>query len=280
MFGRFIDPYVRRWLNPPPPVVRPLPAALAARAQDVSIPAGTLPMKAWLVRAEGRSTGTVTLVHGWGQDSGRMGPLAAHIVARGMTALLVDLPGHGRTGPVASYNAMLMVDDLRAVRDWIATRDELRGLPTALLGFSFGGLGAYVAASRDARWAALVVIAAPLGTMEAARIYLDDKGLPGRWLHGMVRRSFIRTAGVDPESFDAARNLASIRVPVMIVHGENDEVVPVWHAERLEAAVPAGLATVLRVPGANHSAVLEHAATGASVAEFLSKSLAGARAKP
>jgi pimeloyl-ACP methyl ester carboxylesterase len=197
-----------------------------------------------------------------------------------MTALLVDLPGHGRTGSVASYNAMLMVDDLGAVRDWIATRDELRELPSALLGFSFGGLGAYVAASRDARWAALVVVAAPLGTMEAARIYLDDKGLPGRWLQGMVRRSFLRTAGVDPESFDAARNLAAIRVPVMIVHGENDEVVPVWHAERLEAAVPAGLATVLRVPGANHSAVLEHAATGASVAEFLSRSLAGARVKP
>ena len=208
-----------------------------------------------------------------------MGPLAAHVVALGMTALLVDLPGHGRTGPVESYNAALMVDDLRRVRDWIATRDELRGLPAALLGFSFGGLGAYVAASRDARWAALVVIAAPLGTMEAARIYLDDKGLPGRWLHGMVRRSFIRSAGVDPESFDAARNLASIRVPVMIVHGEKDEVVPVWHADRLEAAVPAGLATVLRVPGANHSAVLEENAVGVGVAEFLIKGLAGAGAK-
>jgi uncharacterized protein len=280
MLGRFVDPFVRRWLNPPPPAARPLPAVLAARVEDVSIPGSTLPMKAWLVRAEGHSAGTIAFVHGWGQDSGRMGPLAAHVVARGMTALLVDLPGHGRTGSVASYNAALMVDDLRAVRDWIATRDDLRGLPAAILGFSFGGLGAYVAASRDARWAALVVIAAPRGTMEAARIYLDDKGLPGRWLNGIVRRSFIRAAGVDPESFDAARNLASIRVPVMIVHGEKDEVVPVWHAERLEAAVPAGLATVVRVPGANHSAVLEDNNVGVGVAEFLLKSLGGARAKP
>jgi pimeloyl-ACP methyl ester carboxylesterase len=209
-----------------------------------------------------------------------MGPLAAHVVARGMSALLVDLPGHGRTGPVASYHAALMVDDLSAVRDWIATRDDLRGLPVAILGFSFGGLGTYVAASRDARWAALVVIAAPLGTMEAARIYLDDKGLPGRWLHGMVRRSFIRTAGVDPESFDAARNLGSIRVPVMIVHGEKDDVVPAWHAERLEAAIPAGLATVVRVPGAGHSGVLDDEAVGARVAGFLHEQLekAGARA--
>ena len=65
----------------------------------------------------------------------------------------------------------------------------------------------------------------------------------------------------------------------MIVHGEKDEVVPVWHADRLEAAVPAGLATVLRVPGANHSAVLEENAVGVGVAEFLIKGLAGAGAK-
>jgi pimeloyl-ACP methyl ester carboxylesterase len=280
MFGRFVDPYVRRWLNPPPPEPRPLPAALASRAKDVLIPGNTLTMKAWLVPADRRSVGTVTLVHGWGQDAGRMGLLAAHIVARGMTALLVDLPGHGRTGPVISYNAALMVDDLRAVRDWVATRDDLRGRPAALLGFSFGGLGAYVAASRDRRWAVLVVVAAPLGTMEAARIYLDDKGLPGKWLHGMVRRSFIRAIGVEPESFDAARNLGSIQAPVMIVHGEKDEVVPAWHAERLEAAAPAGLATVMRVPGAGHSGVLDDATVGERVSGFLFEKLEKAGAKP
>ena len=279
MLGRLVDPFVRRMLNPPPPESRPLPAALAARAEDVTIPGNTLPIKAWFVRAEGRVMGTVAFVHGWGHDAGRMAKLAAHVVARGMTALLVDLPGHGRTGPVASYNAALMVDDLRAVRDWIAKRDELRGLPAAILGFSFGGLGAYVAASRDPRWAALVVVAAPLGTMEAARIYLDDKGLPGKWLDGMVRRSFIRAIGVDPESFDAAQNLGSIRVPVLIVHGEKDEVVPVWHAERLEAAIPAGLATVVRVAAVGHSGVLDDGAVGARVAGFLYEQLEKAGAK-
>jgi pimeloyl-ACP methyl ester carboxylesterase len=148
------------------------------------------------------------------------------------------------------------------------------------VGFSFGGLGAYVAASRDTRWAALVLIAAPLGTMEAARIYLDEQGIPGKWLDGLVRRALIRTFGVEPESFDAARNLGSIRVPVLIVHGENDEVVPAWHAERLEAAIPAGLATVVRVPGASHSAVLDDESVGAGVAGFLHEQLekAGARA--
>lgn len=269
MLDRLVDPLVRSMLHPPRRGPRPLPSALLARAEDVSIPGRKFLLKAWLLRPDGSPTGTVVIVHGWGGDAGRMAPLAAHLVARGMTALLVDLPGHGRTGPVRRYNAALMVDDLHAVRDWIAKRDELRQLPAAIVGYSFGGLGSYVAASRDPRWGALVVLAAPLGPMEAARLYLDGKGLPGRWLGGMVRRSFIRAVGVDPDAFDGDRNLATIKIPVMIVHGENDEIVPMWHAERLQAAVPAGLGTLLRIPGAGHSAILVDDVVGSRVAEFL-----------
>lgn len=256
-------------LRPPQRAPRPLPADLAARAEDVSIPAATVPLKAWLLRPDATPLGTVAFVHGWGSDGGRMAALAQHVVARGMTTLLVDLPGHGRTGPVESYNAVLMVDDLRAVRDWIAARIDLRPRPAAILGYSFGGLGAYVAASRDPRWAALVVMSAPCGPMEATRLYLDGRGLPGRWLVATVRSSVIRALGVDPDEFDAERNLPSIKAPVMIVHGENDEVVPVWHAKRLAELVPSGLGTLMLVPKADHSAPLADAAVGQRVGEFL-----------
>ena len=269
MLDRLIDPLMRRMLHPPMRTPRPLPPALAARAEDVSIPAGTVTIRAWLLRPDGPPQGLAVFVHGWSSDGGRMAPLAGHALAHGLAVLLVDLPGHGRTGPVATYNAALMVEDLRAARDWVATRVDLRGLPAALVGYSFGGLGAYVAASRDARWSALVVVAAPLGPVAAARLYLDGQGFPGRWMEGLVRRSFVRTVGVDPDTFDGARNLSSIRVPVLIVHGESDEVVPVWHAERLEAAVPRGLGTLLRVAGASHSGLLVDDGVGERIAAFL-----------
>ncbi len=269
MLDRLVDPLVRRMLHPPRRGPRHLPEALLARAEDVSIPRRRFLLKAWLLGPDGLPVGTVVIVHGWGGDAGRMAPLAAHVVARGMAVLLVDLPGHGRTGPVPRYNAALMVEDLRAVRDWIAKRDALRGLPAAIAGYSFGGLGSYVAASRDPRWGALVVLAAPVGPMEAARLYLDGKGLSWRWFGGMVRRAFIRAVGVDPDTFDGERNLATIEVPVMIVHGESDEVVPVGHGERLHAAVPAGLGTLMRVPRAGHSAILVDEDVGVRVAEFL-----------
>jgi pimeloyl-ACP methyl ester carboxylesterase len=274
MLDRLADLFVRRMLRPPRRVARPLPAALAARAADVTIPASRVPLSGWLVGADREAVGTVVVVHGWGGDAGRMAPLAEHLLVQGMAVLLVDLPGHGRTGAVPTYNAKLMVDDLRSVRDWVAGRDDLRVRPAAILGFSFGGLGAYVAASRDPRWAALVVLAAPLGPMEAVRLYLDGRGLPGRLLDGTVRRSFVRAVGADPDAFGAAQSLVSIRVPVLVVHGQEDEVVPVWHADRIGAAVPPGLGTLWRVPEADHSAVLVDDRVGERVAAFLSTHLA------
>jgi pimeloyl-ACP methyl ester carboxylesterase len=289
MLGKLVDPIVLRMLRPPRAAARPLPTDLAGRAEDVSIAAPTVPLRAWLVRAagegvrgaagdaSGEASGTVVVVHGWGSDAGRMAPLASHLVRGGMTALLVDLPGHGRTGPVERYDAGRMLADLFAVREWVAGRKELAARPTAILGYSFGGLGAYVAASRDPRWAALTVIAAPLGPLEAAELYLDGKGLPGRWLQKLMRRSFIRALGVDPDEFNAASNLPRIRVPVLVVHGDEDDVVPAWHADRIFAAVPSGLGVLMRIPVAGHGEPIADDVIGERIATFFASHMTETR---
>jgi hypothetical protein len=99
--------------------------------------------------------------------------------------------------------------------------------------------------------------------MEAARIYLDGKGLPGRWLDGMVRRSFDPHAGSIRTASMRRDNLGVDPVPVMIVHGEKDEVVPCGTRSGSRRRCRRGSRTVLRVPGASHSAVLVRRRVGA-----------------
>jgi pimeloyl-ACP methyl ester carboxylesterase len=274
MLDRLFDPLMRKMLHPPVRPARPLSEALAARVEDVTIPGAAMPLKGWLVRPTTDAVGIAVFVHGWSSDGGRLSPLAAAVVERGVAVLLVDLPGHGRTGPVPTYNAHLMVLDLKCVGDWVAKRSDLAALPAAILGYSFGGLGAYVSAARDPRWQALVLIAAPLGPMQATRLYLDGKGLPGKFLVKMMRRSAIRTLGVDPDDYDASRNLPRLAIPVLVVHGEDDRVVPVAHGEGLAALVPAGRGTFVRVPGAGHNDPIGDPAVGARVAAFLADHLA------
>jgi pimeloyl-ACP methyl ester carboxylesterase len=57
------------------------------------------------------------------------------------------------------------------------------------------------------------------------------------------------------ERSSAVNHLASTRVPVLVLHGEDDEVVPVEHARMLEAATAdSDLVRVWVVPGGGHAA--------------------------
>lgn len=265
MIPRFvIDPLFRRILRPPARTPRPLPPELAARAEDVTI-SGARPMKAWHVKPEGDCRGTVVFVHGWSSDGGRMAPLARPLIRAGFACLLVDLPGHGRTGPIEAYHAGYMVEDLRAVAD------HLDGVHAALLGYSFGGIGAIVAAASDPRWAALVVLATAVGPMEATEVYLEGKGFPARWFRKTLHRTARRIVGVDPNGFRGLTHLPSLELPILFIHGTDDEVVPVEHGKRLHAAAPPGLAELLLVEGAGHDALLTNVEAGRRIAAFLER---------
>jgi pimeloyl-ACP methyl ester carboxylesterase len=269
MIDRLFDPIVKKMLRPKPGEPKPLPEDLARRAEDVTIDGPTLPMRAWVLRPERPAAGIVLFVHGWTSDGGRMAPVARAVVARGLTVVLIDLPGHGRTGPVEAYNAHMMVQDIGRAGAWIGSRADLAVLPAGLLGFSFGGLGSFNAAARDPRWRALVVMAAPMGPMQAAGLYLDGKGMPGAFLVGLMRKSVIRVVGVDPDDYDASRVAPRLRVPVLVIHGEKDHIVPVAHGEGLAKLVTPGFGEFLRVPGVDHNELLDEASVGERAASFL-----------
>ena len=87
-------------------------------------------------------------------------------------------------------------------------------------------------------------------------------GGPWGWFGPVVQRATANGPGgaidddlasVAPWGFD----LASIPVPVFLLHGDADRVVPVGHAHRVAAVVPG--ASVRVVPGASHLSVLAEA---------------------
>ena len=273
MIDRLFDPLVRRMLQPPRRTPRELPRELHVVATDVAIDTRGLAMKGWLLAPEADARGVVLLVHGWGSDGARSSGLARQLLAAGVTVLLVDLPGHGRTGPVASYDATLMVEDIAAARRWLARQPDLSGRRAGLLGISFGGVGAYVSASRDRSWSSLALLGVPMGPVEASRLYLDGRGLPGAWLTTLLKRSLTRVLAVDPDSYAGAACLPLVRVPVLIVHGREDRVVPIAHAEALASAAQGGEREVHWIEGAGHD-LSEDPTAGDRVSEFFGRTLA------
>lgn len=90
-------------------------------------------------RAEGERRGTLLLLHGFGEHSGRYAHVAAWLAARGIAVYAIDQRGHGRSpgprGHIARFAQYL--SDVVALRKTAAA--EVPG-PLLLLGHSFGGL--------------------------------------------------------------------------------------------------------------------------------------------
>jgi 3-oxoadipate enol-lactonase len=68
---------------------------------------------------------------------------------------------------------------------------------------------------------------------------------------------------------DSTPLLAQVKVPALVVTGEEDEIIPVEESRRMAAAIPG--ATLVIIPGAGHLANLEQPdAFNAALNTFLS----------
>jgi pimeloyl-ACP methyl ester carboxylesterase len=86
-----------------------------------------------------------------------------------------------------------------------------------------------------------------------------------------LRALFHTRYGRTPEEFSARTLAQAVQVPVLLVHGAQDELVPVEQAAENLAQLSSGRLQV--APGLNHSAPLRDAATVELMARFLSERL-------
>ena len=166
--------------------------------------------------------GAPTLVHfhGNGEELADLVDLVALLRARGLGVLAVEYPGYGLSRPGepserAIYEAAeLALHDLRENKG--VSRER-----TVLSGQSLGSGVAVEMASRGL--GARAILFAPYTSIaDVANVYFPF--LPNRWL--------LR------DRFDNAAKAPRVTVPVLVVHGTDDEVIPFELGERLAGMFP------------------------------------------
>ncbi len=232
---------------------------------------------AWL--PDGDVERVVVLLHGYGEYLGLYDALARRLTADGSAVHAMDAMGHGRSDgerAVLDWNAY--VDDARQLAT-IAT-DRHPGRPVVVVGHSGGGLAAYLLALRSPGIAdALVLSGAPLRRQEWIEAALASDGAaepdadpselfstrpeyvhallhdPLTWHGGFRRESLLAITQVWPE---AATGLAEglPELPVLFVHGEDDQVVQVADARTAAGMLPG--ARLVTFPGDLHDVLNEH----------------------
>ena len=134
----------------------------------------------------------------------------------GAAVLLVEYPGYGRSTGAPSQRSIAA--SMASAYDQMLTRPDVDPKKIVAYGRSLGG-GAACALARERSLAALVLESTFTSVIPLAREF---------WLPAFLVR--------DP--FDNLDVLRSYPGPVLIVHGEHDEIIPVAHASALHAAAP------------------------------------------
>ena len=163
--------------------------------------------------------------------------LSLALVDAGFKVLRFDFSGNGQSeGNFSESLYSKQVDDIKAASTFVATRGASW---IGLAGHSMGAMVALLAASEMDEVKAVCTLAAKASTLKTkqflTREQIEELQLTGR-VHFVSRgRSLEVTKAffADAEHYDFPSIMASLPQPLLVVHGDMDEIVPVDNAYRL-----------------------------------------------
>ena len=224
-------------------------------------------LKAWWLPAEGKARANIIIAHGIDHTRQVMLPRAGFLVRGGYNVLAVDLRGHGESAAQYASPGYLEARDILGSIQYIRARGE-RG-PVGVLGVSYGAVAALLAAAQSREIAAVIADGAyPTGKDVSENInhYLVHDGGTKLWMRalfliascpGVPRATalvyYARTGiYLGPELVSVLPSAARIRIPVLLISGERDWIVPTEQARRILAALPSERKSLVIIPNALH----------------------------
>ena len=224
------------------------------------------------------------MLHGVGGGKDAFGPQMEPLAGAGYRAVAWDMPGYGDSAPIAPYDMAGLAD---AALDLVAALGAER---TVLVGHSMGAMVAQEAIARGGRGVDALVLSATspafgkpdgawqrafladrLGMLDAGRTMADvaarlvpgmvgpecppDAAARAAAIMGRVPPATYRAAMHAIMGFDRRAALGDIRVPTLVIAGENDPAAPVGVMEKMAGRIPG--ARFVLLPRAGHLANLE-----------------------
>ncbi|MEX1036273.1 MAG: alpha/beta hydrolase [Sneathiella sp.] len=198
----------------------------------------------------GDGAASVLVFHGNAETAAAQIPRGKSLAGAGFGVLLVEYRGYGGSTGTPS-EAGLITDGLTAY-DYLRAQSDA---PIGLLAFSLGtGVAVPVAAARETF--AVVLESPPTSLLDIARYRV-----------GWVPFDFLMKY-----PFHNDRVISEVDAPILIIHGDNDQVIPVEQGRRLATLAGPGTAFI-EIKGAGHNDLAQYGTTAMAI-RFFRKSLA------
>jgi pimeloyl-ACP methyl ester carboxylesterase len=249
------------FLKPPRRKLEPADAPILALATRTTMRCGNDRFTVWhWDKPESGPGPTVVLLHGWGSHAARFANFVAPLHAAGFAVIGIDAPAHG-TSPG-------QFSDLPRFRDSLAEVLRAHEPIHAVIGHSLGG-GAVLtvlAETADHHPKKICLFGVPSDMDYILESFAMMLGLKPPALENL-RARFREKFGRPASDVSAVLAAPSVRIPVLVVHDEDDNVAPMAQGAALAGAIPG--ATLWRTQGFGHSGALRDADTIRRVVEFL-----------
>jgi len=207
------------------------PDRVGLRYESVSLRAADgVDLVAWFIPATGKPRATVLFLHGNAENISTHFLNVAWMPADGFNVLALDYRGYGASTGRPSLRGVQL--DIDAALTALRARPDVDARRIVLFGQSLGGaLAIHYAVHGSQRDALRAVIAdsafADYRTIASEKLAASVLTWPFQWLPAIV---------VDNDYSPLASVGAVSPLPLLLIHGEADTVVPPHHAQRLYEA--------------------------------------------
>lgn len=235
-----------RFIFFPSSIIEITPKAFNLKYQEVWLPVTTASGKVekihgWWIPATTTNAKTLLYLHGNGVNIGANAAHAHRFHQMGFAVLIIDYRGYGLSeGSFPSEKTVYQ--DATTAWDYLVKQQQIDPSNIFIYGHSLGGAIAIDLAVKQPKAAGLIVESSFSSVQNVANL---------RSLFRLFPISFLLN-----QHFDSINKVKNLRVPVLFIHGTNDNIIPDSMSKQLYAVAPKPK-QLLIVPDADHNDVAE-----------------------
>jgi alpha-beta hydrolase superfamily lysophospholipase len=189
-------------------------------------------IRAWEVRPSGRPQAAMLVLHGISDSKASQVETLRFLARRGLLAMAPDFRAHGDSGGRFATYGHREKHDISLLRR--AIENEFPGIRVGLWGTSYGGAVALQAMAADKQFDFAIIESTFADLREVARRQVTMRTtLPVSDLGPYFINEAGKLASFDPGEISPERAMERIQAPVLHLHGDADDLIPIDQGEKI-----------------------------------------------